>query len=76
MDSPKPPAATGNERPLLLTAGQVAELLQIGERTLWRYVGSGHAPPPIHIGGATRWRRDAIEEWVALGCPLSIPPDE
>lgn len=65
--------AMGATAPLLLTAGQVAHLLQIGERTLWRLASSGGVIPPVRIGGATRWRRDAVEEWIAAGCPPSSP---
>lgn len=59
--------------PLLLTAQQVADLLQISPRTLWRYVSSSQIIRPVKIGGATRWRRVAVQQWIDAGCP---PPTE
>jgi len=54
---------------LLLDTKQVAELLGIGERTLWRWSRSGIAPRPIKIGKTVRFSADEIREWVAKGCP-------
>lgn len=48
---------------LLLTAPQVAELTQLGVRTIWRHVSTGEFPAPISIGRSKRWHRKAIEAW-------------
>lgn len=56
--------------PELLTTRQAAELLGIGERTLWRYSNSGRAPAPIRVGSAVRYRRAELLEWIAAGCPV------
>jgi len=57
----------------LLTTKQVAKLLGIGERTLWRWSHSGRAPSPIKFGGsrkaAVRYRRAELLDWIAAGCP-------
>jgi prophage regulatory protein len=58
-----------NTTPLLLTAEQVAHLIQISPRTLWRLVSSKQIVGPMKIGGATRWPRSAVEQWIAAGCP-------
>ncbi len=55
--------------PLLLTAADVARLLRISERTLWRKVSAGEVIAPLRIGGTTRWNRAGLEAWVAEGCP-------
>lgn len=59
--------------PELLTPQQAAELLNIGQRTLWRYSRSGQAPRPIKIGAAknapVRYRRDVLLAWIDAGCP-------
>jgi excisionase family DNA binding protein len=66
------PAASGI-LPELLTTRQAAELLQVGERTLWRWSRSGLAPKPIKIGrgrqGAVRFSRAALMAWISAGCP-------
>ena len=58
-----------NIAPELLTTREAAKLLGIGERTLWRHSRSGAAPAPVTIGGAVRYRRSEILDWIAAGCP-------
>jgi excisionase family DNA binding protein len=55
--------------PKLLTTREAAELLNCGERTLWRWSRSGIAPAPVRIGGTVRYRRDDLLAWIADGCP-------
>jgi excisionase family DNA binding protein len=50
----------------LLTAKDVAELLRISVRTVWRLVSTGAIPGPIKIGAATRWRADDIGAMIDL----------
>ena len=52
-----------------LTTKQTAQLVGIGERTLWRLSRCGIAPPPIKIGGTVRYRRTEYLNWIAAGCP-------
>ncbi|QDV79073.1 helix-turn-helix transcriptional regulator [Botrimarina mediterranea] len=59
------------QEPLLLTAVQVAGLLQVSSRTVWRLVSERKIVGPVRIGGATRWRRDEVERWIGAGCPAS-----
>jgi excisionase family DNA binding protein len=54
----------------LLTTKQAAELLSIGERTLWRHSRSGIAPRPIKIGGLIRYKRSELLQWIDTGCPM------
>jgi predicted DNA-binding transcriptional regulator AlpA len=44
-----------------MTVKDVAEHLAIGVSTIWRQVAKGSFPPPVRIGGCTRWRRSDIE---------------
>ena len=71
MDRQDNPGERGNtDERLLLTTAEAAELLSIGERTLWRWSRSGIAPAPVKIGGsAVRYRRDEYLTWIAEGCP-------
>ena len=55
--------------PILVNARELAKMLAIGERTLWRLLASGKLVEPVKIGGATRWRVDEVEAWIAAGCP-------
>lgn len=55
----------------LLTAEDLAQMLKVSERTLWRLLSAGRIPNAVHIGGSTRWRLAEIQEWIAGGC---LPP--
>lgn len=57
--------------PLLISAEEVAKLLQLSIRSVWRLRTSGRMPKPIRIGGAIRWRLLDIESWIAQGCPAA-----
>lgn len=54
---------------LLVDAGEVAKMLGIGTRTVWRLHSGGRIPAPIRLGGAVRWRRQELIDWIAAGCP-------
>ena len=69
-DSDEPP---DDLLPLLIPAAEVAHLLNISKRTLWRLLSAGKLPAPVRLGNAVRWRRDEIEQWISQGCPSSRP---
>lgn len=54
---------------LLLDVEEVAAMLDISMRSVWRRVSEGLMPKPIRLGTSVRWRRSEIEDWVAAGCP-------
>jgi excisionase family DNA binding protein len=63
-----PPAtAITPEVPLLLKLPQVAALVGLAPRTLWRLIGSNQFPAAaVSIGGRIRrWKREDIEAWVS-----------
>lgn len=55
--------------PLLITAAELARLLKISTRTLWRLQSAGRLPAPVRFGGTVRWRQDEVRNWIAEGCP-------
>ncbi|MGD9721457.1 MAG: helix-turn-helix transcriptional regulator [Pirellulales bacterium] len=55
--------------PLLVTAAEVAHLLGVSPRTLWRQLSAGQIPQPVRFGGTVRWRIDEVRKWIAEGCP-------
>lgn len=57
-------------RPALISATELADLLQISTRTLWRLRSAGKLVEPIKLGGSTRWRLDEVQKWIAAGCPV------
>jgi len=66
--------APGTEStPGLLTTAEVAKMLSLGERTVWRWSRSGVMPSPVKLGAgrrpSVRYRRSEIVEWMEAGCP-------
>jgi predicted DNA-binding transcriptional regulator AlpA len=55
--------------PELLVAKDLASLLAVSERHLWRMRSGGLLPDPIHLGRSVRWRRREILEWLDAGAP-------
>jgi predicted DNA-binding transcriptional regulator AlpA len=56
--------------PLLISAAEVARLLQVSTRTVWRQLSADQIPQPVRFGGTVRWRIEEIRKWIAEGCPL------
>ena len=50
---------------LLLNVQDVATLLGIGTRTVWRLAGCGEIPAPIAIGGRRLWHRPTLEAFIS-----------
>lgn len=57
-DAPPPVADT-------LTAADVARLLGVDVRTVWRRRNDETLPPPIKLGRLVRWPRAEFEKWLA-----------
>lgn len=55
--------------PILISAEELARLMQVSERTLWRLLSAGKVPQPVRIGRSTRWRYAEVREWIERGCP-------
>ena len=49
----------------LWTVKDLAAMLQLGERTVWRMAWRKAPPLPIRLGRSVRWRRTTIERWIA-----------
>ncbi len=53
----------------LLDVDAVAAMCGESGRHVYRLADSGRMPRPIRLGGAVRWDRTTIEQWIAAGCP-------
>ena len=53
----------------LLSLEQVADILAVSRRTVYRFRDSGFMPPAIKLGRMLRWRESEIQEWITAGCP-------
>lgn len=56
--------------PVVVTAKQLAMMLQISKRTLFRMRSAGRLPKPVRVGGIVRWRLEDVRNWIANGCPV------
>jgi len=55
--------------PCLIAAADLARLLNVSTRTLWRLRSAGQLPQPVRLGGVVRWRLEEIRQWIGAGCP-------
>ena len=53
----------------LVSAKELAEILSVSVRHVWRMKGAGKLPAFVRMGKAIRWRLDDIERFIAWGCP-------
>ena len=54
--------------PELLTIRELAKVLKLSPRSIWRLVKNHQLPAPVRIGGSIRWRADDITRWIDDGC--------
>ncbi|MEZ6098161.1 MAG: helix-turn-helix domain-containing protein [Pirellulaceae bacterium] len=55
--------------PELINVTQLAELLNLSVRTVWRLNAQGKLPAPLRLGRSVKWRKNEIYEWLANLCP-------
>ena len=53
----------------LLNAKEVAAILHVSQRHLWRMKAAGKLPKSVRVGECVRWMLSDIETWLELGCP-------
>lgn len=53
----------------LLTVDELAALLKVSKRTVFRMRSAHHLPNPIKVGGGVRWRAEEVQNWIEKGCP-------
>ena len=61
------------DSPTLISVCDVAEMLQVSPRTVFRLADAGKIPRPLKIGKSVRWKRAELEQWIEAGCPVVRP---
>jgi len=55
----------------LLTDAELATLMKVSRRQVWKLLSMGRLPEPIRLGRSVRWRADEIRRWIEDGCPVN-----
>jgi predicted DNA-binding transcriptional regulator AlpA len=64
------PSSPGVATDTLLRAADVARLLSVSVRTVWRMRDAGQLPRPVRVASKmVRWRRSDIESFIQNGLP-------
>ena len=61
-------SVTVGNLPELLTIRELAKVLKLSPRSIWRLVKNHQLPVPVRIGGSIRWRAEDIIRWINDGC--------
>ena len=68
MDAELGTASTGDTPERLLTVSEVARLLAISVRTVWRLRDTGELPQPVRVSrNLLRWRLSEIDAYMRRG---------
>jgi len=54
---------------LAVSAKELAELLGVSQRHVWRLLAMGRLPKPFRLGRAVRWNYALCKSWADAGCP-------
>jgi predicted DNA-binding transcriptional regulator AlpA len=60
---------TASDTDRLLTAKDVAGMLSLSKRQVFRLHSCGKIPRAIRIGGSVRWAKGTIAKWLEAGAP-------
>jgi predicted DNA-binding transcriptional regulator AlpA len=55
--------------PLCIDANELARLLHVSPRQVYRLRDAGRLPVPLEFGGCVRWSLLEIKDWIAAGAP-------
>lgn len=62
-------AAPLPSRERLLDIRQLATVLNVSVRSIYRLRDGGRLPAPVRVGCLIRWRAAEIDKWIESGCP-------
>jgi excisionase family DNA binding protein len=61
---------------LLISVDELATILRVSPRTVWRLLSAEKLIPPVRFGGAVRWRYGDVKQWIDGGCPPNSKPNK
>lgn len=54
--------------PIAISARELAQMLGVSLRQIWRLKSADRLPKAIKLGGSVRWNRQEIIDWFEAGC--------
>ena len=54
---------------IAISARELAQMLDVSLRQIWRLNSAARLPKPIRLGGSVRWNRQEVTDWFVAGCP-------
>ena len=69
MQVSKTPIAEPAPKRRLGTVHDVADVLCVSDRPVYRLKDAGKMPQPIRLGSAVRWDMESVMDWITAGCP-------
>lgn len=60
----------------LIDAHQIANMLSLSKRTVYRLVDRNDLPPPFRVGGVVRWRYADIRAWIEAKYEANTPKQD
>ena len=69
MEEQNQKKASNVREALAVCARELAEMLGVSLRQVWRLNSAGRLPKAIRLGGSVRWNRREIMDWFQSGCP-------
>jgi len=58
-----------SSNPELINASELAKLLSLSVRTVWRLKAAGKLPKSLQIGRSVKWQKNEILAWLESKCP-------
>ena len=59
------------EQVIAISAKELAEMLSLSPRTIWRLVSSGRLPKMVSIGGSKRFLMSDVNLFLESGCNMA-----
>ena len=54
---------------LLINANELASMLGVSPRTIWRMNSNGLIPRPLKLNRSVRWVLSDVADWIEQRCP-------
>jgi excisionase family DNA binding protein len=71
MDHEKKQNDATLQRRVAISAKELAEMLSVSRRTVWRLLSTGRLPKPVSIGGSKRFLMSDVNLFLESNCDMA-----